>query len=79
MIAPKGQSTDSVMAWLKAEGLTASISPRLNAVVVEASVSRIEKLLDTKYEVFSEHLSISNLSRGYRLTFSQSRLNPNRQ
>jgi tripeptidyl-peptidase-1 len=54
MISPKDQSKSLVLEWLNAEGLTASLSPRSDSVILEASISRIEKLLDTKYEVFGE-------------------------
>jgi tripeptidyl-peptidase I len=54
MIAPKDESSDLVMQWIRTEGLGeyATISPRLDAVVVEASISQIEKLLNADYTPF---------------------------
>jgi tripeptidyl-peptidase I len=54
MIAPKDESSDLVMQWIQSEGLGdyATISPRLDAVIVEASISQIEKLLNAEYTPF---------------------------
>ncbi|QSZ32744.1 hypothetical protein DSL72_002323 [Monilinia vaccinii-corymbosi] len=54
MIAPKKQSRDLVLEWLATAGLTnqASISARGDSVIVEASVSKIEKLLQAKYNAY---------------------------
>lgn len=54
MIAPKDESSDLVMQWIESEGLAdfATISPRLDTVVVEASISKIEKLLNAEYSPF---------------------------
>lgn len=61
IIAPKDESTESVMAWLKSEGLTGEMSPRADSVIVEASISRVEKLLNAKYEAFGKptHLALT--------------------
>ncbi|KAE8454669.1 hypothetical protein EG329_000292 [Mollisiaceae sp. DMI_Dod_QoI] len=55
MIAPKDESTELVMQWLRSEGLIghASISPRSDSVILEASIAQVEKLLHAKYEAFS--------------------------
>ncbi|CZT52482.1 probable tripeptidyl-peptidase 1 precursor [Rhynchosporium secalis] len=55
MIAPKDDSSKLVMEWLSSEGLSshASISQRSDAVIVDASVTQIEKLLKAKYMPFS--------------------------
>ena len=54
MIAPKDESKDLVMQWLESEGMSgeASLSPRLDAVVIETTVDKIEKLLKAEYSVF---------------------------
>jgi tripeptidyl-peptidase I len=56
MVAPKDESSDLVMQWIAAEGLGshATISPRLDSVIVEASISQIENLLNTEYTPFGE-------------------------
>lgn len=56
MIAPKDESKTLVMEWLKSEGLInyASMSPRLDAVIVDASVKQIEGLLNADYEAYGE-------------------------
>jgi tripeptidyl-peptidase-1 len=56
IVAPKDESGDLVMQWIAAEGLGshATISPRLDSVIVEASISQIEKLLNAEYTPFGE-------------------------
>ena len=56
MIAPKDESSDLVMGWLKDAGLSshAMISPRGDSVIVEASIKQIEKLLNAEYNAFGE-------------------------
>lgn len=56
IIAPKDESGDMVMEWLENVGLRsfASYSNRGDAVIIEASVSQIEKLLDAEYSAFCE-------------------------
>jgi tripeptidyl-peptidase I len=56
MISPKDESKDLVMQWLESEGLSgeASLSPRLDSVVIETTVDRIEKLLKAEYSAFSK-------------------------
>lgn len=56
MIAPKEDSSKLVMEWLATEGLSshASISQRSDAVIVDASVTQIEALLNAKYMPFSK-------------------------
>jgi tripeptidyl-peptidase-1 len=58
MIAPKDESKTLVMNWLSSEGLSkyASLSPRSDNVIVEASISTIEKLLKAEYKAFSKTL-----------------------
>jgi tripeptidyl-peptidase-1 len=58
IIAPKDDSKELVMQWLNHEGLGeyASISPRADSVIVQASISQIEKLLKAKYSAFGEKL-----------------------
>lgn len=59
MIAPKDESKELVMDWLSEEGLSsyATLSPRSDSVIVEASISQIEKLLKTDYSTFSKKKS----------------------
>lgn len=54
MIAPKDESRDHVMQWLNNEGLEeyASLSQRGDSVIVEASISQIERLLNADYGAF---------------------------
>lgn len=56
IIAPKSESKDLVMQWLEGEGLRdiATLSPRLDSVIVEGSIKQIEKLLKTEYSTFSK-------------------------
>jgi tripeptidyl-peptidase-1 len=58
MIAPKDETSELVMQWIESEGLAdyATLSPRLDAVVIEASISKIEKLLDAEYEPYGKLL-----------------------
>ncbi|KAG0650254.1 Tripeptidyl-peptidase sed3 [Hyphodiscus hymeniophilus] len=55
MIAPKDESSDLVMDWLKSQGLDnhATLSARGDSVILEASISQIEKLLDAEYSAFT--------------------------
>ena len=61
MIAPKDESSDLVMQWIESEGLgdSAIFSPRLDSVVVEASISKIEKLLNAEYTPFGKRVGLS--------------------
>ncbi|KAL5120408.1 hypothetical protein ACEQ8H_001698 [Pleosporales sp. CAS-2024a] len=54
MVAPKQESTDLVMQWLKSEveSSEAEITAQGDYVTVQASVKTIEKLLDAEYSVF---------------------------
>ncbi|KAE9364939.1 subtilisin-like protein [Stipitochalara longipes BDJ] len=54
MIAPKDESRDLVLQWLNNEGLGdySSISPRADSIIIQASISQIEKLLDAEYSSF---------------------------
>ncbi|KAF8860253.1 subtilisin-like protein [Acephala macrosclerotiorum] len=54
MIAPKDESSELVMQWLRSEGLIgqASASPRLDSIILEASIAQIEKLLEAEYQPF---------------------------
>ncbi|KAH6705429.1 peptidase S8/S53 domain-containing protein [Leptodontidium sp. MPI-SDFR-AT-0119] len=54
MIAPKSDSSKLVMDWLDTEGLSnhASLSGRSDSVIVDASITQIEKLLKAKYMPF---------------------------
>jgi tripeptidyl-peptidase-1 len=56
MIAPKDESSDLVMQWIESEGLGdfATFSPRLDSIVVEASISKIERLLNAEYSPFGK-------------------------
>jgi tripeptidyl-peptidase I len=56
IIAPKDESRELVMQWLDGEGLGEyfTMSPRMDSVVVQASVSQIEKLLNAEYSAFGE-------------------------
>ena len=59
MIAPRNESSDLVMGWLESEGLSshAALSARGDSVVVEASISQIEKLLNAEYSAFGNILT----------------------
>lgn len=68
MVAPKDESSEAVMQWIESAGLGdyATISPRLDSVVVEASVSQIEKLLNAEYTPFGKApngMYIENITR----------------
>lgn len=54
LIAPKDESGDLVMGWLEAAGLrsNAKYSSRGDSILIEASISQIEKLLGAEYSVF---------------------------
>jgi tripeptidyl-peptidase-1 len=54
MIAPKDESSDLVMDWLKSQGMSshATLSARGDSVIVEASIAKIEKLLHAEYSAF---------------------------
>ncbi|KAG4030019.1 hypothetical protein MFRU_013g00430 [Monilinia fructicola] len=54
MIAPKTQSRDLVLQWLATAGLSnqTSVSARGDSVVVEASISKIEELLQAEYNAY---------------------------
>ncbi|TVY38914.1 Tripeptidyl-peptidase [Lachnellula subtilissima] len=54
MIAPKDESKDLVMQWLESEGMSdeASLSPRLDTVLIQTTVDKIEKLLKAEYNAF---------------------------
>ena len=56
MIAPKDESKDLVMQWLESEEMSdeASLSPRLDTVLIETTVNRIEKLLKAEYSAFGK-------------------------
>ncbi|ESZ90445.1 hypothetical protein SBOR_9165 [Sclerotinia borealis F-4128] len=54
MIAPKSQSRDLVLQWLATAGLTnqTSVSARGDSVIVEASISQVEELLQAEYSAY---------------------------
>ncbi|TVY12966.1 Tripeptidyl-peptidase sed3 [Lachnellula arida] len=54
MIAPKDESKDLVMQWLESEGMSdeASLSPRLDSVLIQTTVDKVEKLLKAEYSAF---------------------------
>lgn len=54
MIAPKDESRDLVMEWLASEGMSdvASLSAQSDSVIVEASLTQVEKLLNAEYSAF---------------------------
>lgn len=55
MLAPESHVVDQVVSWLNDAGLSgAKPSERGDAVVVMASVSDAEKLLNAKYEHFGK-------------------------
>lgn len=56
MIAPKDESSELVMQWLRSEGLIgqATVSPRLDSIILEASISQVEKLLQAEYQPFGK-------------------------
>lgn len=59
IIAPKDESGAMVMEWLEAMGLRdhAEYSKRGDSIVIEASISQIERLLDAEYSAFCESSS----------------------
>jgi tripeptidyl-peptidase-1 len=63
MIAPKDESGDLVMNWLDLEGLGkhASLSARSDSVLIEATISQVEKLLSAEYSAFGKSPSLSNI------------------
>lgn len=67
MIAPKQESNDLVMQWLKdeTEKSEAEITMKGDYVTVQASVTTIEKLLDAEYSVFGKSWSKALLSSEY--------------
>lgn len=56
IIAPKEESGAMVMEWLAGHGLQnhAKYSKRGDAIIIEASISQIEELLDAEYSVYCE-------------------------
>lgn len=60
MVAPKNESRDLVMQWLQTKDLSehAEVSPRSDSIIVKASISQIEKLLDAEYSPFGMNLLI---------------------
>jgi tripeptidyl-peptidase-1 len=56
MITPKYESRELVMQWLNLEGLGehASVSPRMDSIIVQASISQIERLIKAEYSAFGE-------------------------
>nr|QFF92610.1 sedolisin isoform 2 [Botrytis fabae] len=54
MIAPKTQSRDLVLQWLSTAGLAnqTSVSARGDSVIVDASISQIEELLQAEYNAY---------------------------
>lgn len=55
MIAPKDESRELVEQWLRSEGLTGqAMSDRSDSIILEASITQIEKLLNAKYEPFGK-------------------------
>jgi len=56
MIAPKDESRDLVLQWLNHEGLGdySSVSPRADSIIVQASISQIEKLLNAEFLAFGQ-------------------------
>jgi tripeptidyl-peptidase-1 len=61
MVAPRDESSDLVIQWIETEGLGdhATISPRSDSVIVEASVSQIEKLLNAEYAPFGKSAALT--------------------
>lgn len=59
IIAPKDESGSMVMEWLETMGLRshALYSKRGDSIIIEASVSQIERLLDAEYSAFCEYSS----------------------
>jgi tripeptidyl-peptidase-1 len=56
MIAPKAEASERVKQWLASEGLeqNSAVNYRGDAVIIEASISQIEKLLKAEYKAFGE-------------------------
>ncbi|KAH6660927.1 peptidase S8/S53 domain-containing protein [Truncatella angustata] len=55
MIAPKDESKSLVLDWLRQQGLAdnASISTRGNTIIVKATISQAEKLLEADYNTYT--------------------------
>jgi tripeptidyl-peptidase-1 len=55
MIAPKTESRDLVLQWLATANLDsqATVSARGDSVILEATVSQIEELLQAEYNAYS--------------------------
>ena len=62
MITPKDESRDLVLQWLNIEGLGnySSLSARADSIIVKASISQIEKLLNAEYSSFGEDSQASD-------------------
>ena len=60
MIAPKDESSNMVMDWLKSEGLSshATLSARGDSIIIDASISQVEELLNAEYSAFSKESSV---------------------
>ncbi len=58
MIAPDDESRDIVMRWIEEAGLSsyAYLSPGSDNVILEASISQIENLLNAEYSSFGKLL-----------------------
>ena len=65
MIAPKAESRELVLQWLASEDFDGpvSISQRSDSIVLEASVSQIEKLLKAEYSTFGQSTNFSGIWR----------------
>jgi hypothetical protein len=65
MIAPKDESRDLVLNWVEEAGLSryASPYPSSDSIVLEASISQIEKLINAEYSSFGEYLLLLGFLR----------------
>lgn len=71
MLAPSPEAVENVQTWLKEAGiLDAKLSGRGDALVMTASVSDVEQLLNTKYEHFG---MIWRLEHHYLYSFTNVR------
>lgn len=62
MIAPKQESSDLVMQWLKGETekSDADITVKGDYVTIQASIKTVERLLDAEYSVFGAYIATNS-------------------
>ncbi|KAG9247173.1 peptidase S8/S53 domain-containing protein [Calycina marina] len=65
MVVPKNSSRDLVLQWLSSEGLekSATVSPRGDSIILDTTISEVEKLLNAEYTPFSNSKSGDSILR----------------